>query len=80
MGLRFPSHLQQFCMPKEKNNFAKQNYLSEGLRTPQLNEKFGCNEVKPFTLCYTKCEAFCWFSLRSGKRSFSLKLVSAICP
>ena len=27
---------------------------------------------EPFTLCYTKCEAFCWFSRRSGKRSFSI--------
>ena len=37
--------------------------------------------MKPFTVGYTKCKAFCWFSRRSGKRSFSLKtLFSAICP
>ncbi|PIN71745.1 hypothetical protein COV77_00215 [Candidatus Pacearchaeota archaeon CG11_big_fil_rev_8_21_14_0_20_30_13] len=53
-----------------------------GSRSAQkLNEKFGHNEVKPFTLCYAKCEVFCCLSRRSDKRSFSiLSKTKAICP
>ena len=35
---------------------------------------------EPFIHCYTKCEAFCWFSRWLDKRSFSLlPKAKAIC-
>jgi len=39
---------------------------------PQNNRKIWESDSEPFILCYIKCEAFCWFSRWSDKRSFSL--------
>src|SRR3989344_7294259 len=46
--------------------------LSSGGRLFQYNRKIWESDSEPFIHCYTKCEAFCWFSRWSDKRSFSL--------
>ncbi len=83
-------------MNKEKSykklSSAKPNKISEGLRTPQINEKFG-RSLLPFVMrnfnfvgflvgrVKVTSKMFHVFFASSEKRSFSLKtLFSAICP